>query len=184
MRRSFIQFLILIFFIFLFHSCLTSHQSENIGSSTNTLNIKFPAAQGYVNDFANILSDEEELYLDNKLKDFDHMTTNQICVVTLNFKEVTDSNFDEYALELSKYWGVGQKGSDNGLSIVISPNLRRIRICTGLGTEKIITDSICQQILDNKIMPQLRNGKYFEGINQATNEFIRVWNNLPSHEHK
>lgn len=78
MRRSFIQFLILIFFIFLFHSCLTSHQSNNIGSSTNTLNIKFPAAQGYVNDFANILSDEEELYLDNKLKDFDHMTTNQI----------------------------------------------------------------------------------------------------------
>ncbi|MBD1430617.1 TPM domain-containing protein [Sphingobacterium litopenaei] len=101
--------------------------------------------------------------------------------MTLNFKEVTDSNFDEYALELSKYWGVGQKGSDNGLSIVISPNLRRIRICTGLGTEKIITDSICQQILDNKIMPQLRYGKYFEGINQATNELIRVWNNIPSH---
>ena len=50
-----------------------------------------------------------------------------------------------------------------------------MRITTGLGTQEIITDEICAEIIKNIIIPEFKKEKYFEGINKGVDECIRIW---------
>ena len=95
----------------------------------------FPKPIGYVNDFENVLSLEEVTKLENLLINYEKQTYNELVIVTIS-KTENEIDFDTYALDLSKNWGVGKRGKDNGLVLVISNQLGRIRICTGTGTGK------------------------------------------------
>ncbi len=59
--------------------------------------------------------------------------------------------------------------------IVISNQLGRIRICTGTGTEKILTDEICNTILEENIIPNFKNGEIYKGIESGINALIEKW---------
>ncbi|MHC8949981.1 TPM domain-containing protein [Sphingobacterium hungaricum] len=130
---------------------------------------------GYVNDFASILDSTETNLLENKLRAYDEKTSNQIAIISINSDKLTEDNFDQFSIDLSNYWGVGTAEKNNGIAICLSPGLRMIRINTGIGTKHILTDEICQQVLDSIIMPEFREGNYYKGINRAVDEFIRLW---------
>lgn len=167
---------LLLLFLVSSYSCSSQAKQENRSTQKSTINENdFPKAIGYVNDFASILDSLEIQSLETKLKKYDSQTTNQIAIVTLNDKRLTDETFEEYAVNLTKVWGVGTKEKNNGLTIVLSPQLRRIRIVTGRGTEKILTDKICEEVLQSIIIPEFKNGNYFDGINKAIDEFINRW---------
>ena len=134
----------------------------------------FPKPVGFVNDFENVLSLEEVTKLENLLINYEKQTSNELVIVTIS-KTENEIDFDTYALDLSKNWGVGKKSKDNGLVIVISNQLGRIRICTGTGTEKILTDEICNTILEEKIIPNFKNGEIYKGIESGINALIEKW---------
>ena len=134
----------------------------------------FPKPIGYVNDFENVLSLEEVTKLENLLINYEKQTYNELVIVTIS-KTENEIDFDTYALDLSKNWGVGKRGKDNGLVLVISNQLGRIRICTGTGTEKILTDEICNTILEEKIIPNFKNGEIYNGIESGINALIEKW---------
>ena len=101
-------------------------------------------------------------------------TTKQIAIVSIkSIGKYTD--FDKFAIDLSNYNGIGLKEKDNGLSIVFSKNLRKIRISTGIGTEKILTDEICKNIIDQTIIPEFKDGNYYNGIEKGLTELIAEW---------
>jgi len=58
---------------------------------------------------------------------------------------------------------------------VLCNPLRKIRISTGYGTENILTDEICQKIIDEKIIPEFKKGNYYEGIEIGIIELIDKW---------
>ena len=134
----------------------------------------FPKPIGYVNDFENVLSLEEVTKLENLLINYEKQTYNELVIVTIS-KTENEIDFDTYALDLSKNWGVGKRGKDNGLVIVILNQLGRIRICTGTGTEKILTDEICNTILEENIIPNFKNGEIYNGIESGINALIEKW---------
>jgi uncharacterized protein len=134
----------------------------------------FPKPIGYVNDFENVLSLEEVTKLENLLINYEKQTSNELVIVTIS-KTENEIDFNTYALDLSKNWGVGKRGKDNGLVIVISNQLGRIRICTGTGTEKILTDEICNTILEENIIPNFKNGEIYKGIESGINALIEKW---------
>lgn len=134
----------------------------------------FPKPIGYVNDFENVLSLEEVTKLENLLINYEKQTSNELVIVTIS-KTENEIDFDTYALDLSKNWGVGKKSKDNGLVIVISNQLGRIRICTGTGTEIILTDEICNTILEENIIPNFKNGEIYKGIESGINALIEKW---------
>ena len=134
----------------------------------------FPKPVGFVNDFENVLSLEEVTKLENLLINYEKQTSNELVIVTIS-KTENEIDFDTYALDLSKNWGVGKRGKDNGLVLVISNQLGRIRICTGTGTEKILTDEICNTILEEKIIPNFKNGEIYKGIESGINALIEKW---------
>lgn len=179
--KNIIQFFILsTLTLLLSSSCLSHNHQDSIPKTVNSNNIKFPNPVGYVNDYAKVLKSDELKSLEVKLKKYDESTTNQVTIVSLIDPIVTDDNFDQYALDLVRHWGVGMKEKNNGLAIVLSPNLRRVRILTGLGTEKILTDEICQDVLEESMLPEFKIGNYFEGINQGLDKLLGIWDTSKS----
>ena len=131
----------------------------------------FPKPVGFVNDFENLLSIEEVTKLETLLIDYEKQTSNEIVIITIS-EIANGTNFNDYALDLSKNWGVGKRGKDNGLVLVISNQLGRIRICTGIGLEKILTDEICDKILQENMISNFKNGEIYTGIKSGINALI------------
>ncbi len=136
---------------------------------------RFPKSVGYVNDYVYLLDSTERVHLAQKLTDFEAATTNQMAIVIIDSDTLTIANFDAFALALSNSWDVGGKGKNNGLTIVLSPKLRKIRINTGAGIEHILTDQICGNIIRTIIVPEFKQENYFRGLDKATDELIRLW---------
>ena len=61
------------------------------------------------------------------------------------------------------------------LLIVVFKEHHKVRISTGLGTEKVLTDEICKHIIDEEIIPHFKKEEYFEGIRDAINKSIELW---------
>jgi len=129
---------------------------------------KFPEPKGYVNDFAGVINPADAAALDAQLSAVEKNTTAQIAVVT-----VSDlggyADVDEYAVELFKAWGIGQKGQDNGVLILVAPSLRKARIEVGYGLEGAITDGTAGEIIRNVMAPYFKAGDYGKGLVAGAN---------------
>jgi uncharacterized protein len=123
-----------------------------------------------VNDMAGMLSPEEANTLENKLVAYDDSTSTQIAVVIIDSLEGGEPA--QYATELATKWGIGNKGKDNGVLLLISKNDHKIFIATGRGAEANLPDIIVKRIIDHVIKPQFKAGQYYAGISAATDEMI------------
>jgi uncharacterized protein len=129
-----------------------------------------------VNDFAGMLKAEEVNMLEQKLVAFSDSTSNQIAVVIVPSLGGYDKA--DYAQRLGEKWGVGQKGRNNGILILIKPKTAdsrgEVQISTGYGVEGPIPDLTCAEIVDREILPAFRNGDYYGGLNSATNTLMSL----------
>ena len=123
-----------------------------------------------VNDFANILVDREELILEKKLVAYNDSTSTQIAVVTIN--SLNGNDIADYSFRLAEKWGIGQKGKDNGLLILIALEDRKMFIATGYGMEGVIPDALAKRIVENYMKPNFRNNNYYKGVDEATSVII------------
>jgi uncharacterized protein len=127
-----------------------------------------------VNDFTGFLSEDQQVSLNNKLLEFNNQTSTQIYVVT--YDELQDYPIEEFADKLAEKWGIGQKGKDNGLIILISPKNHQhgITIQTGYGLEGAVPDAIAKRIIERVIIPDFKQGNYYAGLDSATNVLMAL----------
>ena len=123
-----------------------------------------------VNDMAGMLSQDDENNLESKLVAYSDSTSTQIAVITINSLEGND--IAQYASELGAKWGIGMKGKDNGVLLLISKSDRKAFIATGRGAEANLPDITAKRIVDRIIIPNFKQQKYYEGINAATDEMM------------
>ena len=135
-----------------------------------------PVPPRLVNDFAGLLKSDEVSYLEQKLVAFNDSTTTQIAIVvvpTLHGYAPSD-----YAQRLAENWGIGQRGKDNGLLILIKPNTSgskgEVFIAQGYGLEGAIPDLTCIDIVQNEILPAFRNNNYIGGLDKATSTLMSL----------
>ncbi|WP_276679941.1 TPM domain-containing protein [Empedobacter brevis] len=172
MKKFFPIFIIVILFIF---GCKTiQNETQKTDPQKTLIKNEFPKPLGYVSDYEKVLTNEELNKLSKILAEYENTTTNQIAIISIS-KNLNENNFNQYALDLSNNWGIGTAEKNNGLTIVFSKHLRKIRICTGTGTEKILTDQICEKVLNEKILPEFKNDDYYSGLINGINEFIKLW---------
>lgn len=135
-----------------------------------------PVPPRLVNDFAGMLTMQEINALENKLIAFNDSTTTQIAIVTV--EDLGGYNVADYAQRLAEKWGIGQKGFDNGMLILIKPKTATLKgevsIEQGYGLESVIPDIICGQIIDYEIIPAFKRGQYYEGLDEATNTLMAL----------
>jgi uncharacterized protein len=117
---------------------------------------------GYVTDFADILSEGNESGIEEILRDLEMRTTTEIAVVTVNSLDGDDVAV--YANELFREWGVGQAETDNGILLLVAPNERKVRIEVGYGLEGVVPDITAGAIIDEIITPAFKAGDYDAGV--------------------
>lgn len=69
-----------------------------------------------------------------------------------------------FAIQLLNQWGVGKKGKDNGLVILLVTDQRCIQFYTGYGLEGVLPDAICKRIQTKYMIPYLKDGNWNEGM--------------------
>ncbi len=129
---------------------------------TSAAAVKIPAASGYVNDRADILTPATEQKLEQFLRGFEQSDSTQLVVLTVPSLE--GEPVESYALQVAEAWGIGQKGKDNGALLLIARDERKIRIEVGYGLEGRLTDLLAGRIVDNEISPRFRAGDFDSGV--------------------
>ncbi len=129
-----------------------------------------------VNDFARMLKTEEANILERKLIAFNDSTSTQIAIVIVPSLSGYDKS--DYAQRLGEKWGIGARGSNNGVLILVKPKTSdsngEVFITAGYGLEGVIPDITCAEIVDYEILPAFRNGDYFGGLSNATNTLMSL----------
>ncbi len=124
-----------------------------------------------VNDFAGMLSRQEAMQLTRKLNDYARETSTQIAVITEPSLEGGDA-YDR-ALRIFEEWKIGgSREKSNGVLLYIAQQDRKIQIMTGYGAEGFLPDAMAKRIIDNIITPAFRQGRYYEGIDQAASAIM------------
>ena len=133
-------------------------------------------AEGFVNDYADILSAEQREALELRLEALDDSTGDQIAVAIVN--EFEGDNILDFATRLGKQWGVGQKDKNNGVMIVVKVKTDdsngQVAIAVGTGIEDIIPNATCQNIIDREMVPHFKENDYYGGINAAIDAIIPI----------
>ncbi len=132
-----------------------------------------PKIEAIVTDFENVLSNEEEDQLTKIITDFEAKTTNEIAVVTVESIAPYDDIFD-YSLDLAKKTGVGKKDKNNGILIVVSASQRKIQIQNGDGILPKLSNEQTKVILEQNIIPEFKEGKYYNGLKNGIAEIIKA----------
>ena len=124
-----------------------------------------PALQARVNDRASVLSVAEQERIEQKLADFEVQTSHQIAVLTI--VSLGGEDISDYSLRVAKAWALGRRGYDNGILITVVTGDRQIRIELGRGMEAYISNELTKSIIDLKISPAFRQGRYAKGLEEG-----------------
>ncbi len=125
----------------------------------------FPTPTGFVNDFANLFSQDFKTSLEQDLQNFEKETGAEIALVTI--QNLGAEPIEDFAVKLFEEWGIGKRDENNGVLLLIAKDEREVRIEVGYGLEPYITDGRAGRIMREKITPNFRNGAYDEGIKEA-----------------
>ena len=147
--------------IFVFTLCLTFIAQAVVA-------VDFPALTGSVVDEARIFSSSQYSYLNGQLKNAPHQ------VVVVSLRDLRGMEIEDYVVQLARYWGIGQKGLNDGVVVAIAPAQKRIHIAVGYGMEGTITDLQANQIIQNTMLPLARSGEYGEAVVRGTSRVLNL----------
>src|SRR5215471_14942482 len=114
-------------------------------------------AQGYVTDLAGVINPATRQKIELLATEVQQKTGAQIAVVTVNSLE--GQTREDYAVALYKHLGIGAKGKDNGVLILIAPKERQYRIEVGYGLEPVINDARAGDI-GREMVPDFKQQDY------------------------
>lgn len=127
--------------------------------------LTLPAATGFLNDSANMMSVPARTEIEAGLMSFREQTRHEIAVATIPSLE--GEPIENVAVALFEKWGVGTADADNGVLLLIARDEREIRIEVGYGLEGALTDIESKQIIDNVIVPLFQAGDIDGGVRQG-----------------
>ena len=123
--------------------------------------------QGYVSDFANVIDADSRARLEAYCGQVERSTGVQIALVTV--PSLDDAPIEDFANTLFRKWGVGKKGKDEGLMLLLAIKDRKDRIEVGYGLEPNLPDGFVGGVLREE-RPFLAKGQYGQGLLAAADE--------------
>lgn len=149
-----------LFLLFLF--CPPASRAEQVK------NLK---PQGYVNDFAGVLSAQAKDKLTALCAEVDQKASAQIAVVTVSSLE--GQPIEQFSIDLATSWGIGPKQKDRGVLILVAPNDRKYRVEVGYGLEPILPDGKVGGF-GREAVPLLRQNDYSGAVLLITERIAAV----------
>ena len=132
----------------------------------------FPKFTAPVVDAAGVVPDAVEQQVDAALNDYQQRSGNQIAVAVV--KTTGNQSLEDYSIDLARNWGVGQKGKDNGVLLLIAYDDHKVRIEVGRGVEGTLTDLESGRIISEQLVPRLRDDDVGGAIVAGTDSIRHV----------
>jgi uncharacterized protein len=127
--------------------------------------------QGYVNDFAGALDAQTKAQLTALCAEVDQKTGAQIALVTI--RSLENQPVEDFAVKLATRWGVGHKGDNRGVLILLAPTDHQYRTEVGYGLEPILPDGKVGGF-GREMVPRLRQGDYSGALLRLTGQIAEV----------
>ena len=121
-----------------------------------------PDFEGYVTDRAAVLDDDARAKLEAFLDQVERKTGAELAVLTV--RTTAPETPDQYKVRVFEKWGIGKKGEDNGLLILLALDQRELRFETGYGLEGTLPDGLESRIFRTEMAPRFRDGDFAGGL--------------------
>jgi uncharacterized protein len=131
-----------------------------------------PPLTGRVIDLAHVLPPNTVESLTARLKAHEETTSNQVTVLVLPSLE--EEPLESFSHRVATTWKLGQKGTDNGVLLLVAIKERKIRIEVGYGLEGALTDARSAQIIRNEIVPRFRAGDAPGGVAAGVDAILKT----------
>ncbi len=127
-------------------------------------NTRLTDADIYISNPDGLIDAREAAAINALLQTTERETGIEIAVVAL--KAVNTDDARTFAVELFERWGIGKKGKDNGLLILLvtEPPARSVTFEVGYGLEGVLPDVVCYRLQQKHMVPLLSAGKYSEAM--------------------
>ncbi len=124
-----------------------------------------PALTQPVNDFANVIDPQSARQMDALIRSLQRATGDVVVVATVDTFQPY-ATIDEYAVKMFENGGrgIGEKGRDNGLLIVVAVKDRRVKVEPGYELEQFVTDGFAGEVSRDQMAPQFGQGNYGAGL--------------------
>ncbi|MBI2187211.1 MAG: TPM domain-containing protein [Acidobacteria bacterium] len=126
---------------------------------------ELPELTAPVNDFANVIDPESKAAMDRLIRSL-QSASGDVVVVAAVETIAPYADIREYAVEMfeNRGRGIGQRGRDNGLLVVLAVNDRQVWIEVGYDLEQFITDGFAGETSRQVMAPEFRRGEYGRGL--------------------
>ena len=150
-----------------------------VKASTYTLdnipNVHLSNKNQFVSDPDGYLSNNAKNLANQYLRALMDSTSAEATIVLV--ESVGDTDIDTFAQQLFDKWKIGKSDKDNGLLLIFVMDQRKARIHTGYGLEGIIPDITAKNIIDNDIIPNMKNGDIDNAIVNASKHIFQICTN-------
>src|SRR5512144_1119145 len=136
------------------------------------LALNVPALTGRIVDLARVLPAQDADQLAAQLKAHEEKTGNQVAVLILPSLE--GESLEEYSHRVATTWKLGQKGTDNGVLLLIALKERKLRIEVGYGLEGTLTDLRSARIIRQEMVPRFKAGDVPGGVRAGTEAILKT----------
>lgn len=129
----------------------------------------FPQLTGRVVDDAHLLTPAQVADLTSKSQALEAQSGRQLVVATV--PSLQGYPIEDFGYRLGRAWGIGQKGKDNGVILLVAPNEHKVRIEVGYGSTAYLTDAMSGLIIRETILPRFKQNPpdYGGGIEAGVN---------------
>lgn len=121
-----------------------------------------PRIEGPVTDTAHVLSAAEKARIETKLRALKTSSGHELAVLVV--PTLGGDSVEDFAYTTARVWGLGQKGKDDGVLLLLATGERKLRIETGKGVGGALTDVETNRIIRDRIAPELKKGAYGAGL--------------------
>lgn len=142
--------------------CCLSIGAQKVFTPDNLPKVHLQDRTKYVCNPSGILSQAATDSIDAMLYRLEEQTGIETVVAAL--PSIGEVEAFDFCHELLNSWGVGKKGKDNGLVVLLVIDQRVVHFYTGYGLEGVLPDAICKRIQVKYMLPYLNENKWDEGM--------------------
>lgn len=143
-----------------------SLSAQSVYKADEVPNVNKADRREYVSDPAAVVPSGVKNRVNMRLDSLRKATSIEFTVVVV--PSIGDETIEDFSEEIFTSWGIGKKDKDNGVLLVLVPEDRKVRIETGYGVEGALPDIACKRIIQNAVVPAMREDNIGEALDAST----------------
>lgn len=133
---------------------------------------QFPALTGPVVDAADVLSQQDEARLAERLRSYEIGSGHQLAIATVPSLQGYDVR--DFGNRLFRAWALGDKTKNDGVLVLVAPTEHKVSIEVGYGLEGDLTDAMSRIIIENAMVPHFKSNDYAGGLAAGIEDIAKV----------